>query len=104
MALLSTPTEQVEKMENLITHMLESYNYRRGFEFKFERSEDLRKTRLILTNVRLLYPQDVVASFRFAGEKVEFDHSELRQIAHLGGYIELTVAAVPPVAYKDSLK
>jgi hypothetical protein len=86
--------DNIEKIENVITNMLESRNHRRDNEFKFERCvEDPRMTRLVLTNVRLISPEDIVDSLNYALKLADFTVSELMQTAHLTGYMEITAMA-----------
>lgn len=85
--------ENIEKIENRITNMLESRNHRRGIEFKFERCvEDQNMTRLTISNVRLISTRDLVDSLNFALEIEDFGVSGLKQTTHLGGYLEITAA------------
>jgi hypothetical protein len=90
-AIPSTLLGQLDRLEKDITYSLERFgNYLRGFQFKFERSENLRKTRLILQNVKWINPRDLVEAISYAQDSVDFEVSELRQVTHLGGYLEIT--------------
>jgi hypothetical protein len=89
--------DNIEKIENTITNMLESRNHTRGLEFKFERCmESENMTRLTIANVRLISPRDLADSLNRALEIADFGISELRQTAHLGGYLEITATPPPP--------